>query len=205
MSFLNQGGYNLMRHLIRGKHAQSHSKPAVLFALLAALTLAGCEGSSPSSSAQRTSTSLNPESAEATFFNPCEVLSAEDFAEMGLVRTKDPIEYDKNKPFTLDCAFVRPGKTTIDGYYVISTDTRTVEGIAPNVRFIDEKFPVEVLGSYSYERIHGMFKADCEAAIATPTGRLAVSASSLVTEKTAEEFCIEANQILFDVNNKKGE
>ncbi|CAB0515797.1 hypothetical protein CIP101434_01851 [Corynebacterium diphtheriae] len=44
MSFLNQGGYNLMRHLIRGKHAQSHSKPAVLFALLATLTLAGCEG-----------------------------------------------------------------------------------------------------------------------------------------------------------------
>ncbi|MFA1530970.1 DUF3558 family protein [Corynebacterium belfantii] len=202
MRFLNKGGNNLMRHLIRGKHAQLHSKPAVLFALLTTLALAGCEGSSPLSSAQGTSTSLSPESAEATFFNPCEVLSAEDFAEMGLVRTEDPVHYER--PHNVDCNFLKFGKNSIDGFYMIVSDDLNKERITPNVRFIEGDFKDEVEGSYSYDRQGGLFVIDCEAAIETPYGRLAASASSIIPDRSEKEFCDEANEILAKVYKHLG-
>ncbi|CAB0516137.1 hypothetical protein FRC0129_01737 [Corynebacterium diphtheriae] len=202
MSFLNQGGYNLMRHLIRGKHAQSHSKPAVLFALLATLTLAGCEGSSPSSSAQRTSTSLSPESAEATFFNPCEVLSAEDFAEMGLVRTKDPVTTRREK--MIYCGLTKLGKDAADGFYMVSSDDLDKERISQKVTFIDSKFKNQLPNSYTYEINGSLMTENCEAAIETSRGRLSVSAGSMIPNRELLDFCEEAHELLVDLYKKSG-
>ncbi|WP_081839978.1 DUF3558 family protein [Corynebacterium vitaeruminis] len=129
------------------------------------------------------------------FFDACNALSTEDFAQNELKPAKGQI-YDPAKPFSA-CEFDRTGEEMTEAAIGVISDISTQEMVVTKTEGIPTSFERRTPGVYFHSTDGTADGHSCMASVSTKGGRLGVFAFTVTKHPyTAEELCRLSDQIL---------